>query len=160
MDFAITISDQEMRRVQKDLANYSSTVSKEIQGAITRATYRVGKRTRLNLRWTSKLKQTVSEKIGKFKGEIAVNANYAGAVEFGTKPHIIRPKTKPFLAWQPGAGHRFWGVAGLKWVYATFVKHPGTRAQPYLGPAMEAEVRPFTKVIKKIIEDSTKRNSR
>ena len=159
MEFAITISDKEMRKVQKDLSDYSSTVSKEIQGAIVRATYRVGGRARRNAPSKfGKLRQSIREKIGKLKGEISVNVDYAGAVERGTKPHIIKPKKKKALAFKPGGGFRFWDESGR--VVLKSVKHPGTSPQPFLGPAMEAEVRPLTKKIKDIIEDATKRDSR
>jgi len=58
-------------------------------------------------------------------------ADYGGYVEFGTKPHVIRPKT-------PG------GVLVFKMngtlVYAKKVNHPGTKAQPFVRPAFEAWV--------------------
>jgi HK97 gp10 family phage protein len=58
-------------------------------------------------------------------------APYGGYVEFGTKPHDIRPKT-------PG------GVLVFKMngrtVYTKKVRHPGTKAQPFVRPAFEAWV--------------------
>ena len=48
---------------------------------------------------------------------------YAWMVEGGTKPHEIRPKGKKSLF-----------LAGL---FSEVVKHPGARARPYLGPALE-----------------------
>lgn len=159
MDFAITISDKELRRIQKDLTDYESTVSKDIQGAIVRSTYRVGARTRQNAPVNfGRLRQSIREKIRKFTGEVTVNVDYAGAVEFGTKAHVIRPNKKKALAFKPGGGFRFWDESGR--VVFRSVKHPGTKAQPYLRPALEAEVNPFTKTIKDIIEDATKRDNK
>ncbi len=59
--------------------------------------------------------------------EIGTEMQYAPYVEFGTKPHEIKPKTKRALFW-PGAAHP---VAS--------VQHPGTKAQPFLFPAWEEE---------------------
>ena len=58
-------------------------------------------------------------------------APYAGYVEFGTKPHVIRPK-------EPG-GVLVFTVGGKK-VVTRLVHHPGTKAQPYVQPAFEAWV--------------------
>jgi HK97 gp10 family phage protein len=56
---------------------------------------------------------------------VGSNVNYAAAVEYGTAPHVIKPKYKRALYW-PGAAHP-----------VAQVNHPGTRAQPFLRPAIE-----------------------
>lgn len=56
---------------------------------------------------------------------IGTNVNYAAAVEYGTAPHVIKPKYKRALYW-PGAAHP-----------VAQVNHPGTRPQPFLRPAIE-----------------------
>jgi HK97 gp10 family phage protein len=56
---------------------------------------------------------------------IGTNVNYAAAVEYGTSPHVITPKNKRALYW-PGAAHP-----------VAKVNHPGTKAQPFLRPAIE-----------------------
>ncbi|NUS25582.1 MAG: HK97 gp10 family phage protein [Streptomyces sp.] len=56
---------------------------------------------------------------------VGSNVNYAAAVEYGTAPHVIKPKYKQALYW-PGASHP-----------VAQVNHPGTAAQPYLRPAIE-----------------------
>jgi hypothetical protein len=56
---------------------------------------------------------------------IGTNVSYAADVEFGTAPHVIVPNTKQALYW-PGAAHP-----------VARVNHPGTRAQPYMRPAIE-----------------------
>ena len=55
-------------------------------------------------------------------------AEYAWDVEYGTKPHVIEAK--------PGKTLRF--EAGGKVIYTKRVNHPGTAAQPYVRPAVEA----------------------
>ncbi|MBL1107354.1 HK97 gp10 family phage protein [Streptomyces sp. 5-8] len=55
---------------------------------------------------------------------IGTNVNYAAAVEYGTAPHVIKPKYKQALYW-PGAAHP-----------VAKVNHPGTAARPFLRPAI------------------------
>ncbi|KKL10653.1 hypothetical protein LCGC14_2553680 [marine sediment metagenome] len=51
-------------------------------------------------------------------------------VEFGTPPHIIKPKTKKALAFQSGG----------ETIIVKEVKHPGTRAQPFIRNTFKAEL--------------------
>lgn len=55
-------------------------------------------------------------------------ARYGAAVEFGTVPHEIRPRTARAL-WWPGAQHP-----------VARVQHPGTAPQPYMIPAFNRHV--------------------
>jgi hypothetical protein len=70
---------------------------------------------------------------------------YAAAVEFGSKPHVIRPKNARALAWPAsGAGRRLSGrrrTNSGRLIFASSVNHPGTRAQPYLIPGAKAALR-------------------
>lgn len=95
---------------------------------------------------------------------------YAAHVEYGTKPHLIRPRRKKALffaseyalqanrAKLAGTGlaprgtirRRKTGAATnatvarfgtLAFQYATVVRHPGTRAQPYLIPGAQEALR-------------------
>lgn len=65
--------------------------------------------------------------LGGLVAEIFNTAEYAPHVEFGTRPHEIRPRTARLLSWMKN-GRRF---------FARKVQHPGTRAQPFLFPAWE-----------------------
>jgi len=56
-----------------------------------------------------------------------VGVEYAKYVEYGTKPHVIMAKPGGVLAFQSGGGTAF----------AKSVKHPGTKAQPYIQPAKQ-----------------------
>ena len=74
---------------------------------------------------------------------VTVNASYAAAVEFGSKPHVIVPKRARVLAWPASeGGRRLSGRARTKGgkpigptAFAMKVNHPGSKAQPYLVPA-------------------------
>ena len=83
---------------------------------------------------TGKLRGSLRIVVSTDRVEIGPNENiapYAGYVEFGTKPHEIRPR-------------RAGGVLVFKMngttVYAKKVHHPGTQPQPYVLPAFEAWV--------------------
>lgn len=68
---------------------------------------------------------------------------YAAAVEFGTKPHVIRPKNRKALAWAGPGGTRLSGrrrTNSGRLTFAAKVNHPGTRKQPYLIPGAKAAV--------------------
>ena len=73
--------------------------------------------------------------------ETIAGANYARYVEFGTRPHEIRPRTKRALRWKDGTGYRF----------ARFVRHPGTRAQPFMIPGAERAIAGVSGLANKII---------
>jgi hypothetical protein len=67
--------------------------------------------------------------------------NYAAAVEYGTKPHEIVPVRRKALAW--GGSRRLSGrlAKGSKpEFFAKRVRHPGSRAKPYLVPGARAAV--------------------
>lgn len=73
---------------------------------------------------------------------VEAGTNYAAFVELGTRPHVIRPKTKGVLAWPASSsGRRLSGRprtnAGA-FVYAKRVNHPGTSPHPYLLPGAKA----------------------
>ena len=60
---------------------------------------------------------------------VGTNVEYARYVEEGTPPHRIQARRKKALHWK-GARHPVFAV-----------NHPGTRARPYLRPALEAVAR-------------------
>lgn len=62
---------------------------------------------------------------------VGPNVPYASYVEFGTRPHDIRPKSE-------GGVLRF--QMGGQTVFAKVVHHPGTKPQPFVRPAFEAWV--------------------
>lgn len=57
---------------------------------------------------------------------IGSDLDYAPMVHDGTRPHIIRPRTKQALKFRVGG----------RTVFATIVHHPGTRARPFLDRAL------------------------
>lgn len=75
---------------------------------------------------TGRLKNSIKTK---FEGDdIIVEMNdYALYVEYGTAPHIIRPKDKKSLRFKKDG----------KTIFAKEVNHPGTRPQPFIRPVFK-----------------------
>lgn len=100
----------------------------------------------------------------------SINAGYAAHVEFGTRPHLIRPRRKKVLFFPSQqalnrnvsainnrgflrGGQLRYRLTGnltnrstarfgtMAYQYAMVVKHPGTRAQPYLLPGAKEALR-------------------
>jgi len=56
--------------------------------------------------------------------QVGTDVVYARAIEYGTSPHTIYPRSKKALMW-PGARHP-----------VRSVRHPGSPARPFLLPAL------------------------
>jgi hypothetical protein len=72
---------------------------------------------------------------------VVARAPYAGDVEYGTRPHIIRPRTKSILRFPAnGRSARLTGSLrrGGDAVFAREVHHPGTKPHPFLVPGARA----------------------
>ena len=57
-------------------------------------------------------------------------ADYGKNVEFGSSPHIIRPKSKKALKFKSGSED----------VFAKKVNHPGSRAKPFIRPTLHQKL--------------------
>lgn len=91
---------------------------------------------------TGRLRSSIVHRVsgGSSSVDVAVgtNVNYAEDVENGTPPHVILPKNGKALYW-PGARHP-----------VARVNHPGTRAQPFMGPAVAMAPVFFSKNMRKV----------
>lgn len=77
------------------------------------------------------------------RAETSASADYAGYVEQGTRPHVIRPKNRKALRWAASSGDaRLSGSprSGGRVRFAKRVQHPGTRAQPFMVPGAQKAV--------------------
>lgn len=73
---------------------------------------------------------------------VVARTPYAAALEYGSKPHIIRPKRARVLAW--GGARRLSGRlrSGAKPDhFAALVHHPGNKPYPFLVPGAKAAVK-------------------
>jgi hypothetical protein len=106
----------------------------------------------IQLRAVAEAKKNVPRKTGHTARTIAPGAltdaftivTAAGAapyLEFGTRPHTIRPRNRSALSWT--ANKRLSGrsrTAGGRRFFAKVVHHPGTKAQPFLVPGAIAAI--------------------
>lgn len=89
------------------------------------------------------LRQSINtRRLGMGSYIVWVNASYGAYVNFGTQPHVIRPRTKRFLAWKKDG----------KWFRAKQVNHPGTRAQPFFTEGVKKGEDIASKEISKAID--------
>lgn len=80
---------------------------------------------------------TVTDTYAEIRAGGALNVGYAGAVEYGSRPHVILPKRRKALAWGGSrtlAGGLRSGSSATN--FARRVNHPGTKPQPFLIPGM------------------------
>lgn len=77
---------------------------------------------------TGNLRRSIDRRVfSAAKGVVFVGEKYGKYVEFGTRPHIIRPKNAKMLAFRVGG----------QLVFARQVNHPGSKPYPYMKPAFE-----------------------
>lgn len=103
-------SRQELEEAARQVVNRAKVLAPVDTGRL-RASIRVERRRTLTLRSIY---------------TIGSDVEYADMVHGGTRPHIIRPRTKQVLKFQVGG----------RTVYAKLVHHPGTRARPFLDRAL------------------------
>ena len=90
---------------------------------------------------TGHLRRGIAVNMGNLEATVHTsNIKYAVMVEKGTKSHIIRPKNKKALYWK----------GALRPVKQ--VKHPGSKAKPYLIPAFDKEKDKIIENLSKIIK--------
>ena len=69
--------------------------------------------------------------------------NYGAFVEYGTRPHTIKPKDKKALRWASGGG----------FVFAKKVNHPGYKGDSFLRNAAEETFNNLNKIFKKTLQE-------
>ena len=74
------------------------------------------------------LRNSISSQSSGTTGEVSASVHYAPHVEYGTRPHAINSAVHI-----PRVGFRYIGM------------HPGTRAQPFMRPALDSVVKQLRK---------------
>ncbi len=72
---------------------------------------------------------SLGEKLLPMEAVAGTNVEYAGDIEFGTGPHLIRPKNAKALKFEKDG----------KTIFAKWVKHPGFKGDSYMGYAAEKQ---------------------
>jgi len=138
--YSLIVEMQMSDRVRREIGNLTYVTDLQIpflRRALNRGAQRVVSSSKRNLRSnksisTGLLRRSIAKEVKVGNREVSAivgtNVNYAGYVEEGTRPHKIRPSNKRFL--------RF--VIGGKVIFAKEVNHPGSKAKPYLVPALKS----------------------
>lgn len=124
--FSITIPN--LTKIKANFEKYPQISEPVYQRAIVASQVVMAKNTVKGVvPWkTGNLLQTFRFTSGRLWARWFPTANYAGFVEFGTKPHIIKIKNARALA------NRDTGQ-----IFGTTVHHPGTVANPYMERILE-----------------------
>ena len=76
---------------------------------------------------TGRLRGSIHKKVGRLEAEIGPSAPYAIYIEYGTRPHIIRPVRARALRFE---------VNG-EVVFTRLIRHPGTKPQRFIRETVE-----------------------
>lgn len=82
------------------------------------------------------LRSSIIRKVSRLNAIVGTNVKYASDVEYGTVAHTIKAKNGKGLS----DGKNFFGKE---------IQHPGTKAQPFLRPAFDKEIKELVKRLKK-----------
>jgi phage gpG-like protein len=142
---SFTIDTSELTKFKVTIDKYSSKAYSGAREAVRKSTLNIEKYAKSNLTKngsvdTGLLRNSINSNIDSLRGTVSTNTKYAKIVEEGSKPHIIKPKKKKFLYWK-GASHP-----------VKEVKHPGSKAKPYMIPAFEKEIPNFIKELSNALD--------
>ena len=142
----IKIDTSDFNRFSVEVANLSSKSENKVKDVLKNSAFKIESKAKNNINANKSVKtghliRSVSTDVKGLEATIHTsNLKYAPMVEFGTKAHIIRPKSKKALYWK-GASRP-----------VKQVSHPGSKAKPYLIPAFEDEKDNFINDLKEAIE--------
>ena len=142
----IKIDTSEIDKFVIDLKGMSKELRSDVQKVLKNSGFNIEARAKRNLSSngsvkTGHLRHGIATNVGNLEVTVHTsNIKYARIVEEGSRPHTIRAKGKKALYWK-GARHPIKSV-----------RHPGSKAKPYLIPAFEKEKEVIIKDIEKIIK--------
>jgi len=89
---------------------------------------------------TGRLRNSIKVKENE-RGLLIWMVDYGQFVEFGSPPHIIKPKDKKYLKFEIGKLERLKGKkTGKNIVFAKEVKHPGSRPNPFIRNTLQTKL--------------------
>ena len=138
----IKIDTSELDKFAIEITNLNDKTKDNVQKVLNNTGFKIETKAKGNVPVdTGHLRRGITTKIGDMEVIVHTsNIKYARGVEFGTRPHLIKPKNKKALYWK-GAKHP-----------VKSVNHPGSKAKPYLIPAFESEKDNLIKDLKEVIE--------
>ena len=142
----IKFDTSEIDKFVIDLKGTSEDIRSDIQKVLKKSGFNVEARAKRNITnngsvKTGHLRRGITTDVGNMEVTVHTsNIKYARGVEEGTRAHIIRAKNKKALYWK-GAKHP-----------VKSVRHPGSKAKPFLIPAFEKEKEVIIKDLEKVIK--------
>ena len=138
----IRIDTNELDKFAVEITKLDDKTKDNVQKVLNNTGFKIEAKAKGNVPVdTGHLRRGITTKIGNMEVTVHTsNIKYAPMVEYGTKAHIIKAKNKKALYWK-GASHP-----------VKSVRHPGSKAKPYLIPAFEKEKDIFVKNLKEVIE--------
>ena len=142
----IKFDTSEIDKFVIDLKGTSEDIRSDVQKVLKKSGFNIEAKAKLNITnngsvKTGHLRRGITTDVGNMEVTVHTsNIKYARGVEEGTRPHTIRAKNKKALYWK-GAKHP-----------VKSVRHPGSRAKPFLIPAFEKEKEVIMKDLEKIVE--------
>ena len=142
----IKFDTSEIDKFVIDLKDTSEDIRSDIQKVLKKSGFNVEARAKRNITnngsvKTGHLRRGITTDVGNMEVTVHTsNIKYARGVEEGTRAHIIRAKNKKALYWK-GAKHP-----------VKSVRHPGSKAKPFLIPAFEKEKEVIIKDLEKVIK--------
>ena len=142
----IKIDTSEIDKFVIDLKDASENIRSDIQKVLKKSGFNIEAKAKLNITnngsiKTGHLRRGITTDVGNMEVTVHTsNIKYARGVEEGTRPHTIRAKNKKALYWK-GAKHP-----------VKSVRHPGSRAKPFLIPAFEKEKEVLIRDLEKVIK--------
>ena len=142
----IKIDTSEIDKFVIDLKDTSENIRSDVQKVLKKSGFNIEAKAKLNITnngsvKTGHLRRGITTDIGNMEVTVHTsNIKYARGVEEGTRPHTIRAKNKKALYWK-GAKHP-----------VKSVRHPGSRAKPFLIPAFEKEKEVLIRDLEKVIK--------
>ena len=142
----IKVDTSEIDKFVIDLKDASENIRSDVQKVLKKSGFNIEAKAKLNIAnngsvKTGHLRRGITTDVGNMEVTVHTsNIKYARGVEEGTKPHIIRAKGKKALYWK-GAKHP-----------VKSVRHPGSRAKPFLITAFEKEKEVIMKDLEKVIK--------
>ena len=131
----IKFDTSEIDKFVIDLKGTSEDIRADVQKVIKKAGFNIERNAKQNITnngsvVTGHLRRGITTNVGNMEATVHTsNIKYARGVEYGTKPHVIKAKNKKALYWK-GAKHP-----------VKSVRHPGSRAKPFLIPAFEKVIK-------------------
>ena len=142
----IKFDTSEVDKFVIDLKGTSENIRSDVQKVLKKSGFNIEARAKRNITnngsvKTGHLRRGITTDVGNMEVTVHTsNIKYARGVEEGTRPHIIKAKNKKALYWK-GAKHP-----------VKSVRHPGSRAKPFLIPAFEKEKEVIMKDLEKIVK--------